>query len=370
MDKAIKDSFQFIDGLKGISALIIAFAWHYQHFLNFKPELYPLLKYIPFSALHGGWLVELFFILSGLGMSIGYKDKIINNQITFPAYIRRRILKVYPLFILTTFIVVVLELLIKYKIGSTFVYPNFDTYHLILNVLLLQDGLLGMEWSLNSPSWCISILMVCYTVYFWILKFAKSRTDYIFKYLACFFIGAFIFKVYFLWPQLNLPFINMLVGRGLMGFFMGALVWELYCLKLKYRQYYTWGGLALLLISYLLFRKWGMSVIAADGFSLGMALVLGYFPLTVFCIMNNDWLQKVISIAPFTKLGKVSLEIYLLHFPVQCLFKVTELYFKCNINYHSRKILLLYVIITVMLAYLYRKFLSNKLDFSKLLESE
>ena len=62
-----------IDALKGIGAFIIAFVWHYQHFTS--PSKFPLSSIFEISCTHGYLMVELFFMLSGFGMALGYQKK-------------------------------------------------------------------------------------------------------------------------------------------------------------------------------------------------------------------------------------------------------------------------------------------------------
>lgn len=160
-----KDSWvKSIDGLKGICAFLIAFVWHYQHFvpLNAVP-FYPLLRV---SSDYGMLYVEYFFLLSGFGMMHGYGKRVTGREISFCAFMGRRIGKIYPLFLLTTGIVVLLQTIVLRKTGSTFVYQNHDLYHLVLNVLLLQNGIFETGWSMNSPSWTISVLMPLYILFY------------------------------------------------------------------------------------------------------------------------------------------------------------------------------------------------------------
>ena len=127
-----------IDGLKGVCACIIAFIWHYRHFM--RPPTAPFFSLFPVMYQYGDKLVELFFALSGFGMMLGYGRKILNHDISFQNYILRRLRKIYPLFFLSTTIVAVLELILHKHTGNFFVYGNYDLYHFLLNLLLLQNG--------------------------------------------------------------------------------------------------------------------------------------------------------------------------------------------------------------------------------------
>ena len=207
-----------LDGLKGIAACIIAFAWHYQHF-GVAGELSPFYKVMPVSFNHGYLMVEVFFMLSGFGLMAGYKDKIINNQISFKDYIIKRIQKLYPLHLFTLLLVTMLEFIHLKKAGTTFVYPNFDLYHFFLNVLCLQNGFLGIEWSFNSPSWCISILLIMYCLFYYVIKSIRTNTKLIIKFAAGAIIGLSLLKT-----GINYPVFNSLIARGLSCFCIGVML--------------------------------------------------------------------------------------------------------------------------------------------------
>lgn len=68
-----------LDGIKGICACIIASCWHYQHFTPAESPFYSFLKLF---YDYGYLAVEMFFVFSGFGMTIGYESRIIKNAIT------------------------------------------------------------------------------------------------------------------------------------------------------------------------------------------------------------------------------------------------------------------------------------------------
>ena len=172
--------------LKFISSFIIAFVCHYRHF--------PVKNGVPFANLFKwsyskGWiLVELFFMLSGFGMFLGYGDKIIKRELTFKQYIMKRILKLYPLFFLTTILITILEIWHKYLTGKTFIYGYFDCWHFFMNLILCQDGIFGTEYSFNGPSWCISICFILYIIHFAVMHFSEEKINAIYSYIILTFI--------------------------------------------------------------------------------------------------------------------------------------------------------------------------------------
>ena len=132
-----------IDGLKGIGAFVVAFIWHYQHFS--PQEGSPFENIFKISYVYGWSMVDLFFMLSGVGMMIGYGKRVHDKEISFKDFFLKRLGRLYPLFIFSTIIVLVLEFIYRHKVGETFIYSNFDIYHVLQNMLFLQYGVLGGE---------------------------------------------------------------------------------------------------------------------------------------------------------------------------------------------------------------------------------
>jgi peptidoglycan/LPS O-acetylase OafA/YrhL len=79
----------FLDAIRGIASLEIAFFWHYSHFarpyqLDSLPiDQAPFFYIFPFSMLYkfGYAAVDVFFILSGLVFSYVYWDKIVSSRL-------------------------------------------------------------------------------------------------------------------------------------------------------------------------------------------------------------------------------------------------------------------------------------------------
>ena len=332
-----------IDGLKGLGACIIAFAWHYQHFSpqNSSP-FYSLLK----VSYDSGWtMVELFFFLSGFCMMRAYGDRITGSEISFSDYMGRRIRKVYPLFILSTGIVLVLQILYISVKGSPFVYPNFDVYHLVLNVLLLQNGILETGWSFNSPSWCISICIWLYALLFLVCRKTKKKGN---AYLSFFLLG--LLGGILILLNLHYPLFNALTGRGLAGFSAGALFFGLTeRITGRTGKKLAYGGLILLAGTYALMRL-NLSKYVGN---LSMVWILALAPGTLLCALYIPWVRGILSWKPVAYLGRISIGIYLLHFPVQLLIVTCDLLLQLKINYSGRLFWIIYVGLVLSSAALY-----------------
>ena len=340
-----------IDGVKGLAACVIAFFLHYQHF-SMPPQV-PFFNVFRVSYENGFFMVELFFMLSGFGMSIGYVNKILNRQISFGVYMGKRIRKLYPLFLLSTFIVAVLEFIIHSSSGELFVYQNYDLYHLILNLLLLQNGVLETAWSFNSPSWVISVLVVMYVLLYLVCYYSKSIS----RVVAVFAVLAIVGCVIIL-SEINAPIVNELMGRGLACFSIGVIMYGIYRnIDLFNAKLLSYCFLFFLAFSYYLFRIQKMEYIG----NARMFIILGAAPMIIICILSIKWLNSFLSLKPFVLLGKISFSIYLLHFPIQCCFKFIDTNI-ISLDFSSWKIWLLYIISTITISVIYSFVISEKYE--------
>ena len=118
----------------------------------------------------GGFSVTLFFILSGFVTTI--KENIIDQDsslINCYKYMKKKIAKIYPLHIITTFLMLPFLFvgLGKESIKTAFI-------KLVLNALLIQEWFPFGEMSINGVSW-----FLC-TIVFANFVFLKIRYKYIF----------------------------------------------------------------------------------------------------------------------------------------------------------------------------------------------
>lgn len=345
------DKLTCIDGLKGFAACMIAFVWHYQHFAPQAGSPFYCLFW-PFYDM-GDRLVEVFFVLSGLGMVLGYEEKIRSGHIGILGYMGKRIKKFFPLMWLTLFITLGLQCVYFHKTQGTFTYPNLDVYHFLLNLFGLQNGLLEVQWSYNSPTWYISVLLGCCAVFYFCVKRAEITEEMlIFRYIVLALAGA----VVILWGQ-NIPIFNSLLGRGLACFFIGALLAKLYQNRERiYSQRIGYLCFLFLVVTWILIRYKGYGVLG----DLQMAVIFGIAPALVLSILLIPWLNNLFSLRPLTYLGKLSFNIYLWHFPIQCVWKIFDVYFGLEINFSARIIWISYAVSVLLVAAVYEKWLAGR----------
>ena len=340
-----------LNALKGIGAIFIAFVYHYKaHFLVDNPPFE--LIFNPFYA-YGYMMVELFFILCGFGMMIGYADKIINGQITFGAFLIKRINKIYPLFLFALLLVTVGQLLFKYEYGDIYLHSNFDLYHFLINLLLIQNGIFGTEMSFNTPGWCISIYILLYIAFYLIVRHSAHKRYVVYKFLGLSLVGILLIQ-----SGWNLPIMNGQVGRGLLSFSIGVVIAYIYEKRdILNTRMLSLLALFILIGTYVYIRCIDVSLIK----QLQYIFTIFIFPLLIFGVIFSENMNKILSLSIFQYLGGISMEIYLLHFPIQVLFKDYEIYFHHGFDFELHRTWFGYVIITIATASAYKYLINARL---------
>lgn len=332
-----------LDGLKGLAICVIAFCWHYSHFGT--SEVHPVSDVLRLSFGNGFIMVELFYMLSGFGMMMGYGDRIISHAISFPEYIKKRFKKIFPVFLFGTLYTIIVEYIYLHKEGVTFVYPNFDYYHFILNLFLMQDGYFGVEASLDSPSWCLSICFFLYIVFYFIAYRCKER-KVLYYVSAAMAVGGLVLSNF----GVNYPLFNTQIGNGVACFFIGVLLTKLYYDKDALRSK-RFGYLCL--IGLIIFYVLNFTRPQYIGNFLFL-FIMGLAPMIILSILFIPWVDKVFSFMPFVFLGNISVAIYLLHFPIQCTIMDIIIYSGLNLNFSSVLFWLFYIAVVIALSALYQ----------------
>ena len=226
-----------LNGLRFFGAFIIACIFHYPVFYSVVSP--PFGSIFTWSYPFGYLMVELFFIISGFGMYNGYILKLRTNNIDLWVYLKKRLMKIYPEYLLALVIVTVCNIV---RGEGEF----FDLWHFLLNLFLCQYGLLGMENSFNLPAWCISVFFFNYILFYAIVKISKNNEKCIFYIVLYFLFGIIMFNA-----QINFPTIfNKAVARGAMAFSVGCFLSFIHQKKVLNEKNVGWASSLLLLVLY------------------------------------------------------------------------------------------------------------------------
>lgn len=175
--------------------------------------------------------VAFFFLLSGFVLSLGYGDSISNGTFNVKRYVKRRLLKVYPLHL-----VCLLVFLVLFR-------PDINQ-RLPLNMLLLQSWVPDDSYyfSYNGVSWFLSSLLFSYLVFPVVYRYANRWT------LAAVLVGYLV--VYFVVPyeQIN-ALLYVFPPVRFVDFFLGIMLYKVYsCRQQQSTQQPTWTEPLLLVL--------------------------------------------------------------------------------------------------------------------------
>lgn len=199
--------------MRGIAACIVAFGYHAK--LLLEPEA--LGSGDGGAAVHWlhsfGWTaVDLFFVLSGYVFAHVYlRSASLNRPTGLREFWIARFARLYPLHLVMLIVTGCL-----FRNHETPMTSGFIT-----NLLMLQAFRAPVAQFFNGPSWSISVEFVCYAIF--ALAAWKSRRSVHVVSLVMIGIGAIGVAIA---GDLSVHSIIGNVSRGLLGFFVGQLLWR------------------------------------------------------------------------------------------------------------------------------------------------
>ena len=200
--------FAAIDPIRGILAITIAlvhtapyFSFVYQKYLGL-PLFY---SYI--------WANAFFYFGAGFLSAHSSRRRIHDGNQTLPGYILKKLDKLYPPLLISTLMVILFGVIDE---GAGY----FELYKALRSLTVLNWGWVDCVVPYNYPLWFISIILLCYTLYFFIARLNDDR------YLAAVF-AMFLLGFYILNNDFSIPFLFTRSGIGYFFFFAGVMLYEL-----------------------------------------------------------------------------------------------------------------------------------------------
>jgi peptidoglycan/LPS O-acetylase OafA/YrhL len=287
-----------------------------------------------------------FFMLSGFLIAFTYKNKILEG-LTFKNFFIKRFLQLYPVYFLGQFVMVLILMLF-----GNFYMLNFKV--LMMSFLMIPCGWItgGTEAVFNGVTWFVSVLLVCYILYWAIVAISRKKRD--FYPIA---IGFMIhWGLSLCEKSFELPFNYRVNGEGYSAFFMGVLLYEVYKAfkDSKIEKALMACALLFLVVIGLLSYKFQLNNIAGDEYWVLIAMDFAI----IYIALTSKIIEKILSFKVFTFLGGISAEICFLHLPVSSMFSYFK-YIKGKILFDIRTEFLVYlfaVFVTAVVAhYVYTK---------------
>ena len=309
-----------LEGLRGIMIFIIVFFMHYNWLMT---NNYPI-KILAIFYEKGYYFVETFFVLSGFGMSTGYREKLRRGTENVFLFLCRRMKKIWPIMTVALFTTSFLQIVHLYKFGHWYYVPEVTIYSFFLSLLNISSGWFVLDINLNMPLWYISALMFDYVIFYSICKLSKKSNS-----LYLFLIGVVAFwglTIVITGIGSNKPFMYYNIARGHACFFVGVLLKEVieYINIEKARAFL--GCFLFVLFSVIMgfcFITHSETKILASSQWLSQMIwgnVLS--PMLIFICMFFKPVKLLLTIKPLISLGGISSSLFIWHFPLYQLLRI------------------------------------------------
>ena len=319
-----KRYFDELDSLRGIFIMGIVI-YHIRDAFNgvFSEILDPIYKY-------GGYFGNyFFFMLSGFLIAFSYKQIVREGRISFSGFLARRLIKIYPLYILSTIVQLCLMILLSGTYGIT-------AKTLLLNAFMMACGWIEDTYPLNLPLWFVCVLMLCYILYFAVCRLTKTgNKKYIFMLLA-FMLWGYILEI----KNWDFPFCYACDGEGLLNFFTGCLLFEIYSGldTIQKKRLSAVGLTALFALAILSYYK-GFSAVSGD---IRIVITAIICTTVIFCALTVSPVKKLLSFRPLQSLGKISMSVFCWHSPFLKISGILGIYsLPCQAGFISYLLLLI-----------------------------
>jgi peptidoglycan/LPS O-acetylase OafA/YrhL len=204
-----------LDFLKITATTFILFH-HYQQYIGRSTDG---LNFVD-GKFYFGYMVELFFILSGFFM-FPYVDRIYKG-LTFKEFYIPRIKRLVPMLALTAvaFQAFAFIYYLKYHMLEGF-FNDMQLWDLVVASVGMQKGWVFADTIfINNPAWYISVLLLCYLIfYLGVAVCRKLGTSSRYFFLAMIMWGIII-NTY----DIRVAFTNAYTARGYISFFTGLML--------------------------------------------------------------------------------------------------------------------------------------------------
>ncbi len=351
-----------LDGLRGIFSLLVVL-------YHFSPFLLSQQVYDYFFIRQSRCFVDFFFVLSGYVIAVNY-DHAIDNVNLFFTYVKKRFIRLYPLLLYSTLIVLFYEIIYNnFLVHYIKVENQSTTSHLFsrtLDTLLFTNAtpILGSDYGMNLPSWSISSEMISYLAFGVISLYAVGKRKNILVLLIV--ISCFVFSIYH-----QQYFFTSSFGfvRGLICFSLGYFVFKFSSYSFSINKNLE---LFIPLILLAIFYQLNSFPIGVKRELFGLFSIPLFFAIAILVLLKtNGFLSQFLETKPLQFLGKISYSIYLNHSIVIYIFPDFVFLFLKKLNLSRTPFTnTLTLLVTFLIIIIYSKYTQQLIEkkVGKLLE--
>lgn len=290
-----------LTGLKGIGILVIVL----YHTLD--QQAFGFQSITGLIKAYGGYLGNyLFFMLSGFLMAYNYQERITLRTVSFPDFLRSRLIRLYPLYLLTN------AVMFGISIAGSKQLLNLE--HLILHLTMQGTGGFSSAVQYNYPTWFVCALLVCYLLYYLLTYLSKNRTHYLVLLFLGMLTGCWLLKA-----DWAFPYLYRVNGEAYFNFFAGCLL----CEGITHRSRVhplcriTCSVICLFTVATLMILT-DLNMVAGDVRTVFTALVCA--PLIDLALECKPF-RWILSCKPVEMLGKISSSVFFWHVIVENRFR-------------------------------------------------
>lgn len=326
-----KKRFDELDGLKIFFALGVVLHHYWGNEGAAKVSNCP--KISTFIYIYGWISVEFFFILSGFLMEHTYR-KIIDG-LSFPQFMGRRLKSLYAPYLCAECLGIFVVFLDYLLCQGQFLF--YSRHQITVANIIRSFSMTFQGWNLAvhpfiSVTWYINVLILCYVLYFAILRLAKRcKINPIY-----FYITLMLFAWGFHQIGSNFPFLLYYSTRGYWCFFVGCILYNINQSGVFNKKIYILILDFIVLFFLAVGHKFGMAEIFGD---IRLSFIFLVFPVLILTAENLPIVKKVFSCKILKFASKYSIDIYLTHEAILWLTLIFNQYFGWNLNFASYKVL-------------------------------
>lgn len=292
------------------AAAIIIIIFHYNKLtggVHDDPNL-PLYSILRPLYVHGGKLVELFFMMSGFCFMLFSAKKIEDRETSFKRFLMHRLCRIMPSYWLSSLLVLLLTklsiLILETTINGTGGNPQ-KPIAVILNVFCMD-----FVNPINGVTWFLAVNLICYICYYYLLRLPTTRKIKGLFWMSCVALSSVeIIILGYSHPLSNLARGLASFGSGVMAIFNNQIVEnDRRKVEIVRVSFVCLVGISigLVLLDFLQELQWIFEVYIL-------------YPSFLLIITNIKKVRNVLSKSPLQKLGKYSFSIYIFQTAGMCI---------------------------------------------------
>ena len=291
-----------LDVIKIIATILIVF----HHYQQITGVVFDGINFIG-GAFSFGYIVELFFIISGY-VIYPYIDKISEKSIRLSEFYFNRFIRLFPMVTITAIAYEVLLYIYVCRMGQEWFGGLQPTlWGTVIDCLMIQCGWGFANPAVNNPTWYVSILMLCYVLFFIIVSIAKRyKFDVIYLFIIMILLGVSVHTY-----SLEVPILNSDTYRGFYSFFWGLILRRFMpVIQKKIIQHkfsLAFLGTILLIIPFLIHKE--HVVVSQD---INYVVTFLYYTI-IICIFEMPCISRLFKCSFLKTLCEISFNVYLWH---------------------------------------------------------